>query len=319
LLFSWSGTPGTSFGAFFWNRGKAVLNQHIFKVQIDNKKVFDRFFSYAINSKLNFIIYQAHGGVGLKHITKGKLEKIPIPLPPIKTQKRIVALLDRAQALIDKRKEQIALMDQLIQSIFYDMFGDPVLNPMGWEVVPTIKYTTCIVPGRDKPKSFSGAIPWITTDDIKHLGFTSKSKKKLGLTEVEINQVKAKIIPKSSVVMTCVGDLGVVSIADCDLVVNQQLHAFQCDKKRLNPIFLMYNLSCQTSYMHKMASSTTVLYMNKSVANHTPTIVPPLSLQNNYADRVKKIETQKQTMTTALKELENNFNSLMQRVFKGEI
>ena len=73
----------------------------------------------------------------IKGATRAKLSKtdaskIPIPLPPIKTQKRIVSLLDRAQALIDKRKEQIALMDQLIQSIFYDMFGDPTMNPKKW-------------------------------------------------------------------------------------------------------------------------------------------------------------------------------------------
>ncbi|XCN73796.1 MAG: restriction endonuclease subunit S [Candidatus Electrothrix aestuarii] len=260
----------------------------------------------------------------VKGATRAKLNKsdakrIPIPLPPLEEQHRIVELLDRAQALIDKRKEQIGLMDQLIQSLFYDMFGDPVTNPKGWEIVPSIKYSTSIVPGRDKPKSFTGAIPWVTTDDLVHLGRTTVSKKGLGLTGFEIKQVKAKIIPKSSVIMTCVGDLGVVSINECDMVVNQQLHAFQCDTNWLNPTFLMYNLACQTPYMHQMASSTTVPYMNKKVANNTPTIAPPVELQNTFAERVQQIETQKQAMTNSLKELQDNFNSLSQRAFKGEL
>ncbi len=277
-----------------------------------------RYLYYFLDSYIEYLRNNAIGGV-IKYIKLGNLTDARIPLPPLKTQKRIVVLLDKAHALIDKRKEQIALMDQLIQSLFYDMFGDPVTNPKGWECGPTIKYATSIVPGRNKPKSFTGYIPWITTDDLNHLGRTVFSKKKLGLTDSEIKQVKAKVIPKSSVIMTCVGDLGIVSINDCEMVVNQQLHAFICDIGVLNPTFLMYNLSCQKPYMYKMASSTTVPYMNKTVANNTPTVVPPIYIQTTFADRVQKIEIQKETMTASLKELQNNFNALMQRAFKGEL
>lgn len=281
----------------------------------------DSYFLFYYTRSIGFIGHLVRLATGASYpaVSDKIIKSTSIPLPPLETQKRIVELLDRAQALIEKRREQIALMDQLVQSLFYDMFGDPVTNPMGWEYVPTIKYCSSIVPGRDKPKSFSGNIPWVTTDDLNHLGRTTLSKKNLGLTEFEIKQVKAKVIPKSSVIMTCVGDLGVVTINDCELVVNQQLHAFQCDEKILNPNFLMYNISCQTPYMYKMASSTTVPYMNKSVANNTPTIVPPLDLQNTFAKQVQKIESQKAAMTASLSELEDNFNSLMQRAFKGEL
>ena len=134
LLFSWSGTPGTSFGAFFWNRGRGFLNQHIFRVDIDESEVDKNYLRYAINSKLSFIIDQAHGGVGLKHITKGKLEAIEIPLPPLKEQKRIAAILDKADAIRRKRQQAIKLTDDFLRSVFLDMFGDPVSNPKGWEV-----------------------------------------------------------------------------------------------------------------------------------------------------------------------------------------
>ena len=87
------------------------------------------------------------------------------------------------------------------------MFGDPVSNPKGWEKVPTIKYCDCIVPGRDKPKSFTGNLPWITTGDLRYLGFMIKSRLNIGLSKDEISEVRAKIIPKNRY-MTCVGDLG---------------------------------------------------------------------------------------------------------------
>ena len=165
------------------------------------------------------------------------------------------------------------------------MFGDPNLNPMNWETNPVIDYCTCIVPGRDKPKSFTGTTPWVTTADLNHLGTTLYSRDSIGLTDSEIEQVRARVIPKSSVILTCVGDLGVVSIAGTAMVVNQQLHTFQCSNK-INNIFLMHSIAFQTPYMNKMASSTTVPYMNKTIANNIPTILPPLELQEKFANIV---------------------------------
>ena len=83
LLFAWSGTPGTSFGAHIWNRGRAVLNQHIFKVVFDETAINKQFLRLAINQKLDELIGKAHGGVGLRHVTKGKFEATEVVLPPL--------------------------------------------------------------------------------------------------------------------------------------------------------------------------------------------------------------------------------------------
>lgn len=246
------------------------------------------------------------------------LKDLKIPLPPIEIQKKIASILDAAEAYKQKTKALIEKYDALSQSLFLEMFGDPVSNPKGWKKVKTIKFSTSIVPGRDKPKSFSGSIPWVTTADLVHLGKTIKSSKNIGLTESEILEVKAKLIPLESVIMTCVGDLGVVTINSQPIIINQQLHAFQCDEN-LNNIFLMYNLSFQTPYMYKMASSTTVPYMNKTVSNNIPTIVPPIQLQNQFAERIKAIESQKEIAQQSLIKAEDLFNSLLQKAFKGEL
>ena len=102
FLISWSGTPGTSFGAFIWNRGFAYLNQHIFRCELV-KGVFEKaFLRLAINARLDEMISHAQGAVGLRHITKGKLESIRLPLPPLAEQKRIVAKVDELMALCDR-------------------------------------------------------------------------------------------------------------------------------------------------------------------------------------------------------------------------
>jgi type I restriction enzyme S subunit len=102
FLISWSGTPGTSFGAFIWDRGSAVLNQHIFRCDFKTDAFDPQFLRLAINGRLDEMIEKAHGGVGLQHITKGKLEAMLIALPPLAEQRRIVAKVDELMALCDR-------------------------------------------------------------------------------------------------------------------------------------------------------------------------------------------------------------------------
>jgi type I restriction enzyme S subunit len=102
LLFAWSGTPGTSFGAHIWRQGKAWLNQHIFKVVFDEKEFDKRFLQLAINQNLNDYIRQAHGGAGLAHITKGKFENSELPKPPLSLQEEIVAEIEKQSSRLDE-------------------------------------------------------------------------------------------------------------------------------------------------------------------------------------------------------------------------
>ena len=117
LLFSWSGTPGTSFGAFRWYRGKGVLNQHIFKV-LPKIDVDLDYLKYALNGNIDSIIAKAHGGVGLQHITKKELDEIEIPILPKEKQISVVGILQQGEAIIIKRKQQLYALDDLIKLRF---------------------------------------------------------------------------------------------------------------------------------------------------------------------------------------------------------
>lgn len=121
LLISWSGTPGTSFGAFIWTRGRAALNQHIFSCFQKGSAFFDRFLILAINTRLDELIAKAHGGVGLQHVTKGKLEALTLVVPPLTEQHRIVAKVDELMALCDRLEARQADADsahaQLVQAL----------------------------------------------------------------------------------------------------------------------------------------------------------------------------------------------------------
>lgn len=106
LLISWSGTPGTSFGAFVWNGLSGVLNQHIFKCYLYGD--YRDFIWLAVNSRLEVLIDSAHGGVGLQHFTKDKLERMPLAIPPLAEQRRIVARVRELQGICDELEAQQA-------------------------------------------------------------------------------------------------------------------------------------------------------------------------------------------------------------------
>jgi type I restriction enzyme S subunit len=126
LLFAWSGTPGTSFGAHVWFGSLAYLNQHIFRLDFNNSYIHRDFFKYALNERLGEIIAKAQGGVGLRHITKSGLENVKILFPPLNEQKRIVARIEELQARSRSARKALEiipdLLDQLRQSILVSAF-----------------------------------------------------------------------------------------------------------------------------------------------------------------------------------------------------
>ncbi|MDO8725402.1 MAG: restriction endonuclease subunit S [Candidatus Methanoperedens sp.] len=121
LLFAWSGTPGTSFGAHIWNRGRAVLNQHIFKIGINENWINKMFFMYLINRNIDEYIGKAHGTAGLAHITKNKFENSIISIPPFPEQRRIVTkieeLFTRFDAGVSELKKTQAQLKRYRQSV----------------------------------------------------------------------------------------------------------------------------------------------------------------------------------------------------------
>lgn len=141
LLFAWSGTPGTSFGAHVWCGGEAVLNQHIFRVDFDESKIDKRFFRFAIDQKLDELIGIAHGGVGLRHVTKGKFENTEVWLPPLSEQKRIADKLDTLLAHVDATRERLDRIPQILKQFRQSVLAAATSGKLteGWRGIPQEK------------------------------------------------------------------------------------------------------------------------------------------------------------------------------------
>ena len=136
VLLSWSGTPGTSFGCFVWTRGQAILNQHIFKVLVDRSKMHKEFFVHAVNSRLDEMISLAHGGVGLRHITKGRLERIELPVPPLAEQLEIVALIRNCLERVHEIQQTKDGNAHQQQPLYCTSFLGDIERASCWPVLP---------------------------------------------------------------------------------------------------------------------------------------------------------------------------------------
>lgn len=132
ILVSWSAT----LGVFIWERtDEALVNQHIFRVLPDTSVVDPGYLKHILQGALGSMERHLHGAT-MKHVNRGEFLATEVPLPPLDEQRRIAAILDKADGLITARRKKLAFLEALASSIFVDIFGEPVVNPEGWELAP---------------------------------------------------------------------------------------------------------------------------------------------------------------------------------------
>jgi type I restriction enzyme S subunit len=324
LLFSWSGTPGTSFGAFFWNRGRGVLNQHIFNVLIDKKRVEKRYFRYAINSRLNEIISHAHGGVGLQHITKGKLESVEIPLPPLSEQKRIADILDKADAIRRKRQEALLLPDTLTTSAFLEFFGDPATNPNGWDKQQLSEVADILGGFAFKSSWFQEqGTKVVRIGDISD-GFVSTTK--AVAIDADEHSVSDTYRARSGDILMALsgattGKTGIVLPEDDGVYVNQRIAIIRARTPELQS-FIRVLLLDQRLLRRLLGTAGGSAQENLSPRALASTEIPIPStqtLERFHAVRHCLTRLRTDELKRGVSESEQLFNSLVQRAFKGEL
>jgi len=187
--------------------------------------------------------------------------------------------------------------------------------PNDWEKYPVGEICTSIVPGRNKPKAFEGHIPWVTTPEIKGRYIPSKFQKNY-ISEQSRRECGGKLVPKGAVVMSAVGELGLVAIAQEEVVLNQQLHAFVCSSK-INNEFLAYWLGSQKPYMASIASKTTIPYLNKTNCESIPVAVPPLPEQQKIANILSTWDKAISTTERLIDNSTQQKKALMQQLLTG--
>ncbi|PIQ23651.1 restriction endonuclease subunit S [bacterium (Candidatus Blackallbacteria) CG13_big_fil_rev_8_21_14_2_50_49_14] len=297
-----------------------AINQDLKAVLIKDESLLSRdFLVYSLFSRANYIESRGKGAT-VQGVTLDVLRSLEIPLPPLPEQQRIVARLDQAQRLIDQRKEQLTLMDALVQSLFYEMFGDPVKNEKGWEVKSVSSVCSSIMgggtPSKSNPDYYTGLIPWVTPKDMKVIWINNSIDK---ITENAISSSSAKLIKTGSVLMVIRSGILKnklpVAINTVPVTLNQDMKAFVPKKDLLKAEFLLYIFNFFQPVLLGKVRAVTADNIEFSQIKDLLIPIPPLPLQQAFADRVQQIEALKQQMQASLRELEQNFQALMQEAF----
>ncbi|MBM6857618.1 restriction endonuclease subunit S [Caecibacteroides pullorum] len=311
ILISWS----ASLGVYEWLKNTAYLNQHIFKVVFDKLEISKYYFKYAVSSKIDHMVRNAHGAT-MKHIVKKDFDNTKIYYPPLQTQGQIVEELNCLTSIIEKQKKQLNELDNLAQSIFYDMFGDPIENEKGWNVKKLgdiCKTSSGGTPPKSVKEYFSGNILWLRSGEIKDMYLYDTEIK---ISDSALNNSNAKIFPVNTVVIAMYGaTVGQVGIIKNEMATNQAVCGIFINDKVLSEIYLYYNLKEHRNVFLSAAIGGGQPNISQSIIRNTFITLPPLSLQQEFASKIEAIEKQKELIKKSIKETEDLFNSRMDYYF----
>ena len=189
--------------------------------------------------------------------------------------------------------------------------------PEDWDIRAVADICDFIVPGRNKPRIFKGDIPWITTPDLENGRGVSESKLGLFVSRDEAKSVGSKIVPSGAVLMSCVGELGIVAFVEREIVINQQLHAF-IPTSVIDPLFLLNALQSQKNFMLSIATLTAVPYLNKDNCNSIPIPLPSLPEQRSISQALSDVDALIAALDKAIGKKRAIKTATMQQLLTGK-
>jgi type I restriction enzyme S subunit len=267
----------------------------------------------------------------IAHLTKTKLKRLQIPLPPLSAQKRLAAILDAADALRTKRRESLEQLDELVQSVFLDMFGDPVTNPKGFPISKLRRLyaddsngTKCGPFGSalKKDELVKAGIPVWNMDNISPPGRMSLPFR-MWITPEKFESLRAYEVQAGDVIVSRAGTVGKMCVAD--IGDRPSIISTNLIRVRFGPaISPRYFVDLMTFFGPRVGRLRTgpdgaFTHMNTKGLDGLEIPVPPAALQQRHREGLERIEAQRLRISAHLAELDTLFASLQSRAFRGDL
>lgn len=300
-----------------------IATTELVPLRPDPEKLDRSYLAYYLRSP-NFVAWATNEVAGAKmpRLMMQSFWKQQIPLPPLAEQKRIAGILDAADALRTKRRAALAQLDSLTQSLFLDLFGDPVSNPMGWEAPPLAAFCktgTGGTPSRSRMEHYytGGNIPWVKSGELREAVITKTGEQ---ITEAALKETNVKLVPKDAILLALYGaTVGRLGILGIEATTNQAVCHIIPDLKKVDRQYLFHALSNQVSYLVGRGVGGAQPNISQGIVKSLAICLPPLPLQRRFATLVESIERQKTRHRAHLAELDALFASLQHRAFRGEL
>jgi type I restriction enzyme S subunit len=301
---------------------EATTNQAVCHIVPDPKVALTRYVYHALSSKVPSLISMGVGGAQ-PNINQGIIKSLAIPLPSLPEQRRIAAILDQADALRAKRREALAQLDSLTQSIFIEMFGDPVSNPKAWKTLP-------LVDGCDVVNDCPHSTP--TWTEFGEIGLRTSNLTEGGwnwddtryVSEVTYHErSKRGYVTTGDIILSREGTVGIAAIVTSDMKVcmGQRLVQLRPNRSFLSSEFLLRHLlfALSPKRIGQLMVGSTSQHLNVKELKALKIPLPPISLQLEFARLVTSLGALKVTAESSFKGLDNLFASLQHRAFRGDL
>lgn len=312
------GEDGAKWGAMdksaFVVEGKCWVNNHAHILKTHDSLI-DTFAEYYLVFK---DLDEYITGAIVRKLTQQALRNIPIPVPPLEEQERIVEELDCLSGVIEKKKSQLKELDALAQSIFYEMFGNPVENDRGWEVKKLGDEFEISSGGTPDTKNVlfwdGGDISWIGSNMCYNEIIYENDGKYI--TNEGLKHSSAKLYNVGYVIIALVGaTIGKTALLRFSTTTNQNVAGINVPLNSNYTSEYIFYLIRNLYELFQSIGSGKFKMANLSFVRSLPLLVPPLSLQQQFAEKIEKIEKQKELVRKSIEEVEMLFNSRMDYYF----
>lgn len=310
---------------------KILLNQRVGRILIkDSTKVDNKYLQYVLNDPDTRDFYKKFASGGLQiNLGKTDLLNVEIPLPPLPEQRRIAAILDKADELRQKRRQAIEKLDQLLQATFIDMFGDPVSNPKGWEVIKVREIISDFVGGKNLECPEESDSPYrilkvsaVTSKNYKY--FESKA------APTGFSPAQEAIVRKGDLLFSRANTTELVAATAYvwetpeNIVLPDKLWKFIIkETNSVNTLYLweLFKNAAFRCELSKLSSGTSGSMKNisKSKLKEMTMIYPPKDIQDHYGRISLKVWQEIESVKAHQSNLELLFASLQQRAFSGNL
>ncbi len=302
---------------------KLVHGMNLLCMRCDQTQLLPEFATYLIRSpgfraRLQNFINKA---VNQASVSIGNLKPIPVGIPSLPEQRRIATILDQADALRAKRREALAQLDSLTQSIFIDMFGDPVRNERSWPTNYVSELCTLVRGSSPRPQGdprfFDGPVPRLMVADITRDGWLVTPK----IDSLTLEGAKrSRPVRAGTVVMAVSGNIGLVSRLAIDACVHDGFVAFtELNESKCEPGFFLALLHFSKAAHEKSKAGAIFINLTTSDIKAMAIPLPPMKLQREFSHRINSFNKLRSTAQTALNTLDALFASLQHRAFRGEL
>ena len=298
------------------------INAQIVLLRTNQKTLYNRYLLWALQShEVNVQYLALQTGTALKQLPVGKLEKLSIEVTDINKQHEIADILDKTYEVVKLRRKELQLLDDLIKARFVEMFGDPELNPMGWEKVTLSDVCSSIIRGPfgSALKKEFFAEPSETTYKVyeqKHAIQKSASIGTYYITEEKYHELKRFECLPGDILMSCSGTMGELYQLpeECEKgVINQALCKFTLNDRILPICFLIYMKQTISKLETKGSGIQNIAAV--SYVKQMPINLPPMEVQKKFERFVHQVDKSKVVVQKALEETQLLFDSLMQQYF----